>query len=254
MNATRVGRLLIDLDGDAAWNMAVDQAIAESTSERAGTGQPTAATLRFYTWAEPTLSLGYFQSSEDSSPRFDGIERVRRSTGGGAILHHHELTYSLTVPTKPGEHGARSDLYRAVHAAFVTAMDGWGVTIKPHSVDKRPQNQADPFLCFQRRTDEDLILSGYKVLGSAQRRVKHAVMQHGSLLLRASSHASELPGIADLTSIVIDIAQFTADLAAVLGNALNISFETGPLTTDEGARASLVVVQRFANKTWWTRR
>ncbi|MCA9139876.1 MAG: hypothetical protein KDB00_24050 [Planctomycetales bacterium] len=254
MNAAGPGRLLVDGDGSAAWNMAVDQAIAESISVPAESDLPIGATLRFYTWAEPTLSLGYFQFARDASPRFDQIARVRRSTGGGAILHHHELTYSLTVPTNPGEHGARNDLYRGVHAAFVATLDCFGATTRPYLLDKRHQGQSDPFLCFQRRTDEDLILCGYKVLGSAQRRVRGAIMQHGSLLLRSSPFADELPGIFDLTSMEVGVTPIVKEVTARIGTSLNLSFAEGRLTTAERERAGGLVEQRFAADQWWSRR
>ncbi|WP_372894496.1 biotin/lipoate A/B protein ligase family protein [Stieleria sp.] len=264
MTDPRPGRLLFHREGESAWNMAVDQAIAESVSASAPSGSAPTYTLRFYTWAAPTLSLGYFQSSADASPRFDTAERVRRSTGGGAILHHHELTYSLTVPSAAGEHGARTDLYRRVHAAIINALHRHGIDARPYYLNKTPAAKTpaaktlaasdDPFLCFQRRTDEDLIVSGYKVLGSAQRRFKRSILQHGSLLLRASEYASELPGLVDLTSISLDpetlLKRISEEFAALSG----IAFESDVLTATEWTRADEIVASRFGRSEWWTRR
>src|SRR5437764_13503633 len=81
---------------DGPTNMAADEAMLESASERG------VASLRFYTWTEPTLSLGYFQSSEARTlPNLAPLAWVRRSTGGAGIVHHHELTYSFALPATP---------------------------------------------------------------------------------------------------------------------------------------------------------
>ncbi len=205
MTTARVGRLLwhegdSPLTCNAAWNMSVDQAIAESVSRSESIGGDATATLRFYQWSRPTLSLGYFQSNADCLPRFRDVSRVRRATGGGAILHHHELTYSLTLPTPSGQRGARHDLYRIVHQSIIDSLERFAIRARPHRDDPRPLgNISDDFLCFRRRTEEDLVVSGYKVVGSAQRRDKRSILQHGSILLRASEHTPELPGVFDLT-------------------------------------------------------
>src|SRR5688500_20216584 len=87
-------RLLLDVPAPGAWNMAVDEALLESAALE------NRCTLRFYRWSEPTLSLGYFQRYEDRRQHAASLSCacVRRASGGGAILHDHELTYSLAVP------------------------------------------------------------------------------------------------------------------------------------------------------------
>jgi lipoate-protein ligase A len=242
--------------------MAVDQSILESVGRSANSGMEDAATLRFYTWQVPTLSLGYFQPSNDCSHRFDKLARVRRSTGGGAILHHHELTYSLSIATPPGEHGARHDLYRGVHDAVIAELSRLSVTAQPFrlssgaagKMNKRTHSSENEFLCFRRRTEEDLIVSGYKILGSAQRRSKRSVLQHGSLLLRASEFASELPGIFDLTSKSLDPHALASRIGAAIGDLIGVTFSAGELTEDEKDRADKIVADRYGSQSWWTRR
>ncbi len=114
--------LLLDPPASGAWNMAVDEALLEAAAE----GQ---STLRFYRWAEPTLSLGYFQTYGD---RFQheasrGCAVVRRPSGGGAILHDRELTYSLAVPEAHPVAATRLRTYRAVHEALIAALGRWGI-------------------------------------------------------------------------------------------------------------------------------
>ncbi|HSQ54269.1 MAG TPA: lipoate--protein ligase family protein, partial [Gemmata sp.] len=87
-------RLLPFAVADGATNMAGDETMLESASERG------IATLRFYTWTEPTLSLGYFQPAADRE-QLSPVPWVRRSTGGAGIVHHRELTYSFALPAKP---------------------------------------------------------------------------------------------------------------------------------------------------------
>ena len=88
-------RLLIDAPERGVWNMAIDEALLESAADESC----DLVTLRFYRWSEPTLSLGYFQSYEDrnSHEASRSLPVVRRSSGGGALVHDHEWTYSLAI-------------------------------------------------------------------------------------------------------------------------------------------------------------
>lgn len=190
----RAGRLILDEPARGSWNMAVDAAILESI-------QPDdPPTLRFYRWSKPTLSLGYFQASDDRSRHASsqGIDWLRRSTGGGAIVHDRELTYSLVLPQAEGSHGADHSIYDTVHQAVINALQTIGIKATRSGSMSKAFDPIEPFLCFQRRTDQDLIVSGYKVLGSAQRRGAKGILQHGSLLICASQAAPELPGLLNL--------------------------------------------------------
>lgn len=190
-----------------AYNMALDQALLEYSDEH------QVGFLRVYAWAEPTLSLGYFQPYQSrlehsgSTP----IDCIRRSSGGGAIIHHHDWTYSLCLPWSAQQRGGNQELYRAIHQQIADWLGGFGWGVKPYkptSIADREPNQdkadrtrsPDPFLCFQRRSVGDLICAGEKILGSAQRRHGNALLQHGSMLLARSCNAPELPGLADLES------------------------------------------------------
>ena len=106
---------------------------------------------------------------------------------------------------------------------------------------RAPSERENAFLCFQRRTDEDLIVSGYKILGSAQRRVKGCLLQHGSLLLGASAHAAELPGILQLASISIAPERLATSVAAEIERTLGIlSLTSARPTEDERRRAASI--------------
>jgi lipoate-protein ligase A len=247
------GRLIALRAGDPAENMAVDQALHESVDRG---GIPV---LRLYTWSRPTLSLGYFQSFNDRRGHAESTDLVcvRRSTGGGAIVHHHELTYSLAIPIDASLAGPRLDLYQQTHLALIQTLTQFGVSAVPFGDDRRELPAAaggDPFLCFQRRTDEDLIVAGYKVLGSAQRKARQAVLQHGSLLLRASPWAPQLPGIRDLTAHPIPLARLAESLTKTIGQALSIDWTEGEISAAERSRAEEIEVRRFGSNHWLHRR
>lgn len=244
------GRLLCSGPGAAAENMAIDGAIL------AHTGPENGPTLRFYSWSSPTLSLGYFQPYQQRSEHAESLQLpvVRRATGGGAIVHDRELTYSLTVPASRQWVGAAPQLYRAVHNAFVAALSDFGVTAVRFADSSRLAPTGEPFLCFQRRTDEDLLVNQYKVLGSAQRRGHSGLLQHGSLLLAASPAAPQLPGIAELAGRVITGAEISRALAEKLAALLKVQWREAGLSAEERAAALAIREQKFTALAWTQRR
>jgi len=194
--------------------MARDEALLRCVGR--GESPPT---LRFYRWSPPTISLGYFQRYADLAALGSaaaGLPVVRRQTGGGAILHDQELTYSLTLPLDHlliGKEGPNA-LYDHVHAVFASLLVGYGVPVtrglrrpavgrnrrhaQPADTAKRlsekqetaplPQGAGGcshhgPFFCFERHSRFDLLADGKKLMGSAQRRTRAAVLQHGSLII-----------------------------------------------------------------------
>ena len=175
-------RVLIDPPLDGPTNMARDEALLR----RVACGE-TAATMRLYEWQPPTLSLGYFQAYDDVSqqpPAIRSMPVVRRLTGGGAIVHADELTYSLIVPgDSPLLRGGPVGLYALVHDAAVEMLAAHGIPARRADRSEPANSQRGPFLCFERRHGLDVVVGPHKVLGSAQRRSNGAVLQHGSLQL-----------------------------------------------------------------------
>jgi len=187
-------QLLIEERGSCGtWNMAADEFLLLRALE---TGQ---AAVRIYSWSAPTVSLGYFQNPAtlQESRQFTDLPAVRRLSGGGAILHDLEITYSLAVPPRFAPVPAATHYYQAAHSGIIRALSEYDIAAVPRGNTHPERNE--PFLCFSRGDRNDLLLHGVKVAGSAQRRRKGAVLQHGSILLRASEYAPELPGIEDLT-------------------------------------------------------
>jgi lipoate-protein ligase A len=245
-------RLIIDSDADGAWNMSVDQAILE-TANRTGL-----VTLRFYSWSEPTLSLGYFQSHHDRflhKPSLD-CPLVRRRTGGGAIVHDHELTYSLCIPSTNRWSSRNSDLYRTVHECLIEVLRGFGIVAHLYEESRKVGANSDekPFMCYHRRTNGDIVVQRHKVVGSAQRRLKNSLLQHGSILLEKSEFSPELPGLADLFDKPIEVSKLITKLATLVGNRFSTKFTLGELSKFEKEAAKRVNCDQFACDRWNLRR
>jgi len=249
--APSIGRMIISPPGDGAMNMAIDDALLASSHVDSG------PTLRFYRWSEPTLSLGYFQaiSSRCEHLHSSDLKLVRRASGGGAIIHDRELTYSLVLPlANHSSRGAATEIYRAVHTAFIDCLAGFGVSAQRFGDTGRAAHSDNAFLCFQRRNVEDLVVSGYKVLGSAQRRGATGLLQHGSLLLAASAAAPELPGISELTSHWIDFDRLVDQLAAKLGAVCGVNWRIGNLSSGEIISAKSSLEEKFSTLQWTAKR
>src|SRR6266852_2580802 len=162
-------RLMPYAVASGALNMAADEALLESA-------QAGVASLRFYGWSEPTLSLGYFQSerSRVSNHLLAGLPFVRRPTGGDALVHDHEVTYALALPAGAPWQTGKSWLQR-MHGIISAALEQWGVVAPLSSPADNP-----PFggvLCFQHITPGDIVIGLDKVVGSAQRRQRGALLQ-----------------------------------------------------------------------------
>ena len=234
--------------------MALDEAMLESAAADG------LATLRFYRWEEPTLSLGYFQR-HDNRRRHRASQNcplTRRPSGGGAIVHDQELTYSLALP---GSHPLAVDvhpLYDAVHQALITALASLGVQARLYLQASGLPPGEQPFLCFERRAAGDVLVGDAKVAGSAQRRVRRrrhgAVLQHGSVLLARSSAAPELPGIADLTGALVTCDALVEAWIAPLEEQLSLALTPGSPTTSEGNRACAIAAEKYQASDWTERR
>lgn len=199
----RSARLIIDPPLRGAVNMARDEALLLACADVAF--QPV---LRFYAWKPAAISLGYFQDFTEfesiDAPARD-LDVVRRTTGGGAILHDIEVTYSMTFPVDhPLIHRRPNDLYELAHDAVIEAIGGGvrlykcgesgrsacGEPLSSESSACGGSSQRGPFFCFARRHGLDVVIDDSddpqgtsKIAGSAQRRTKTAVLQHGSIIL-----------------------------------------------------------------------
>ena len=174
-------RLIYDTPTNGAWNMAVDEAILSAVI--AGDAPPT---LRFYGWNPPCLSLGHGQSLSDADMKqldMLGWDVVRRPTGGKAILHTDELTYSLALPQHhPLAQGSIVESYRRISSGLMAGLNLLGTTLY---ADKRAdESKITGAVCFETPSHYEITASdGRKLVGSAQLRRRGGVLQHGTLPL-----------------------------------------------------------------------
>lgn len=215
-------------------------------------GQTGRCALRLYGWAEPTLSLGYFQRYEDrwEHQASRACAAVRRLSGGGAILHDAELTYALTLPADHPAARVRSRLYRTVHEAIAAALTELGIEATLLSANPPAELAPRPFLCFQRRTPGDIVVGPVKVAGSAQRRNPMSVLQHGSVLLAQSPAAPELPGLTEVAGRRIEPEAVIARWLPHLAERLSLHFAEQPLCFGERNRAAHLAAHRYASEDW----
>ncbi|WP_206186465.1 lipoate--protein ligase family protein [Thermoflavimicrobium daqui] len=164
-----------------AWNMAIDEAIMIAHQE--GKVPPT---VRFYGWNPATLSIGYFQKAQKEVD-FEELKRyglgfVRRITGGRAVLHDQELTYSVIVSEDhPLIPPTVSESYRVISQSLVQGFQNLGMEALMSPPKHQPATSTAA--CFDSPSDYELVLKGKKVAGSAQVRKQGIVLQHGSILL-----------------------------------------------------------------------
>ncbi len=246
-------RVLAEGAAGGAWNMAVDEALLEAVGAGA-----SPATLRFYEWEEPTISLGYFQRHVEAGEQAGPVGRlpvVRRQTGGGAILHDDELTYSLVLPlgAKGGSGAVDANnieaVYRLVHDAFIAVLAGWGVEAAYRGGSDSGNAQRGPFFCFARQHRLDLVVAGDKLLGSAQRRVKQAVLQHGSLILGRRFSEQPAAELRALAGKAFDLAALTEQVAGRISAALGLRERTGRLSEAERGRAQ-ELLDKYEGSPW----
>jgi lipoate-protein ligase A len=227
--------------------MALDEALLES----AASGE--VACLRFYGWEPATLSLGYFQRFGQRRQHTASREcpLVRRATGGGAILHDREVTYSFAVSMAHPAAVRAERLYQAFHETLVQVLAPLGVDARLcREGDLNSDSGDEPFLCFQRRSVGDVLLAGAKIAGSAQRRRQRAVLQHGSVLLSRSPYAPELPGIEELIGFPVGATLLIQSWSRALAERLDLDLMPDGAQPSELAAAQSHASARFAARSW----
>ncbi len=175
-------RLILDGAADGYTNMAVDEAILEA--HLAGEAPPT---VRFYRWKPPCLSIGYFQRAyqevDEQGCRRLGVDWVRRPTGGRAILHDAELTYSVaTSADDTTVEGGVLQSYRKISLGLVAGLRRLGVPAEMVA-DKLRGHSLGSAACFDAPSAYEVTIHGRKVIGSAQVRRGGGLLQHGAILL-----------------------------------------------------------------------
>ena len=223
--------------------MALDEALLECA---------TVPTVRLYTWDPPAVSLGYFQDHASIAARLPpDMTVVRRITGGGAIWHEHEVTYSLIGILGQGGLPPRTkDLYPLLHGAILAALAGYGAVLQAQPETVGDRRYADEPRCFASPAADDLVhADGGKVLGSAARARGTRVLVHGSLKLATNPWDGAMVAACGLTA-----EQAGDALLSGISQALGETPQAGELTADEIEHRDRLLALRYGNDDWVVRR
>ena len=260
-----VWRLLIMGAASGPTNMAIDEAITEAVAARLAP-----PTLRFYQWEPPCLSLGRTQPVTDADgERLQelGWGLVRRPTGGRAILHADELTYSLAAPDDdPRLRGGVLASYRRLSAALLAGLARLGAEGRQAPPLERRAGKSP--ICFETPSDYEIVVGAKKLIGSAQARRRGVALQHGALPLtgdparicaglRFSAEAERAAARlqvrrraatqAEALGRRVSYSEAVQALVAGFAEALNLALEPGTLSARERQRAHTLARTRYAS-------
>lgn len=251
-------RIIDDSPHNAFANMAIDEAISQAV--RRGASPPT---VRLYQWSRPSVSIGYFQKISDINNAYCrdlDYPVVRRITGGTAILHEHELTYSISARTDLEEfRGGLLKNYVAVSNALLHALKL--VNINAHINLKRGKPLRDPS-CFRASSYGEITVESNKIIGSAQKRYTDGFLQQGSIMLgsdRGNSARVMRDYVKDDSSkyphtLSIPGADLRKALRQGFEKTFNICFETRGLTDFESDLSNRLETDKYSSSEWTYRR
>jgi len=240
--------------------MARDEAIARAFSEHL-----IPPTLRFYSWATPALTLGAFQTLEPewvAALHANKIPCIRRITGGRALLHDQELTYSVVAGTEdPRFLGGIRQTFLTIANGLVTGLKKIGLTAKVHIPSRGATGGGRTGhpnrFCFASTSGHEITVSGRKLIGSAQKRWSHHFLQQGSLILnRGEERISALFSpehmitLSEILSPLPDDATLRNALRQGMEDALQMDSFPGGLIAEEREWASQLVDEKYRSEKW----
>lgn len=264
----RQWRLIVTQPTAGAYHMGIDEALFRLSE---------VPTLRLYGWRPPCLSIGYGQRASDVDVErltAAGWEIVRRPTGGRAILHTDELTYSVTLPLDhPLAAGSVVESYRRISQALVVGLTHLGVNPQADEQAERTHTGA---VCFETPSHYEITVQGRKLVGSAQVRRQGRLLQHGSLPLNgdltricdALLYPDEISRTAAKDQVRARAITLTEALGGYeidwqttanalingFGAAFDLDLQTDELTPHESELAEQLAVEVYANPDWTFRR
>lgn len=265
-----IWRVIISSPSTGPWNMAIDEAILEAVMQN-----QVPPTLRLYSWYPTALSIGHAQPISDVNIEYlkdNGWDIVRRPTGGRAILHIDELTYSVCAPLN-GTHvqGGVIESYRQISQCLLRALEMTGI-----EADANPKSEQDKPLskgpvCFQYPSDYEITFHGKKIIGSAQARKTNGLLQHGSIPLfgdiarivsaltfdsEEDRNKAKIRLLSRATTLQSTQGKHISwkELAHAIGSAfeeiLNIQLVRSPLSNNELSRAKMLREEKYSNRSW----
>jgi lipoyl(octanoyl) transferase len=242
---------------DAASNMALDEALL--VMHEAGATLPT---LRVYGWCQPTLSLGYAQNAQQEvdliACHAQGVAVVRRPTGGRAVLHDQEVTYSVVMPLTlvDGPHTI-TEHYRRIGMALATALQALGLPVQL----ARPQVRATPThalaspACFAALSRYELSVAGKKIVGSAQKRARQRLFQclrvppeYRTALVQAAY--STMGAVNEMAERPVSLTALQAALRQGFGATFGVELVDRPISPAEWRLAQHLRATKYATDAW----
>lgn len=264
-------RIIDSGPGSAAWNMALDEALLLTASK-----EGFVPTLRFFSWDRPSLSIGSFQKAKEldlTKVNEAGFPLVRRPTGGRAVLHDAELTYSITCPIpSPFFPSDLLGSYNRIGSCFVRGLKALGIEagLYPLRRDGKSTPSGHNPLCFSSPSWYEVLIDNKKLIGSAQRRLKGSFLQQGSLLIKL-----DIPSILSFQQFKDDEARMKAQsglaqkMTALHEHAPGIGMEElknmlvkgfrdeigvvcsfGDVTKEESALAKKLLEDKYSKESW----
>ena len=271
-------RLLETGPGDGCTNMAVDEALLEVYA--AGAASPT---LRFYTWSPPAVSLGYGQATEADIDLAQcqalGIDVVRRTTGGRAVLHDHEVTYSVVIrEDDPRAAAGILASYLTISRALIRGLSHLGISaelLPLRGAASRSREAVSP-ICFATPSSYEVAVAGRKIIGSAQRRAHGVIMQHGSIPMSldldklsavlgspnsahrarpmAVDYQTRMTSLQEAGGRLYDYAEVVAALSRGFADTWEVELITGELTAEEKRLSAYLRATKYGSDAWtWHR-
>ncbi|MFA4916542.1 MAG: biotin/lipoate A/B protein ligase family protein [Syntrophales bacterium] len=236
----------------ASLNMAIDEALLRLHVP--GESQPT---LRFYQWSPPAVSLGYFQkrhSIDLAACRELGLDVVRRATGGRAVLHENDLTYSVVADTGQGIPSSLDAAYRLLCEGLLAGFRLLGFEAELGR-ERTRSSQAD--ICFMRAAVGDIVYRGQKFVGSAQTWHGTSLLQHGSIILEPQENTwtviiktdadsreslreklkSRIISLREILGRRIEVDELKRAIRTGMAEALQVELQAGELSPQEWALA-----------------
>lgn len=258
-----------------AWNMAVDEAILLSHSR--GLVPPT---VRFFGWNPPTLSIGYFQRAtkeiDFDALREQGLGFVRRPTGGRAVLHDKELTYSVIVSEDhPMMPTSINESYRVLSMGLLEGFRELGLQAEMvtlgEEAEKKKYEGIGSSACFDSPSWYELVVEGRKIVGSAQTRQHHGILQHGSILLdldieqlfsvllfsserirtfMKDQFKEKAVSIKDVSGRLVSYEEAVQAFAAGFARGLGVNLVPSELTEEERELAEQLMREKYDTDSW----
>ncbi len=245
-------RLILDPPAEGAFNMAVDEALLISVEK--GTSKPV---FRLYGWNRPTVSIGYLQDHSPFVP--SGLPIVRRITGGRAVLHQSEITYCVVCPSNdPLYRSGISGAYLLISRAIASALKEAGIDASLARTRPSPGARSSR-ACFRSASRHEILVGGRKLVGSAQRRFKNGLLQHGSIILEIDRELNRRlfgpEALESMTSVAdvipgLDELRLRDAIVKNISRTLGVSLVLSTLTPEEENLTEELFKKKYSTAGW----